>query len=108
MVAPRVEAPDGLGSFRAGWSIKRQRWGNGFSSGGAGHRFANDSTSRSLHLLCTAKSDTTVKYATGGMDNQLFVSKYQSVLPTVEQLQQWLQGEKEYLLQLAEAKEENE
>jgi hypothetical protein len=42
------------------------------------------------------------------MDNQLFVSKYQSVLPTVEQLQQWLQGEKEYLLQLAEAKEENE
>lgn len=53
-------------------------------------------------LLCTAKSDTTVKYATGGMDNQLFVSRYQSVLPSVEQLQQWLQSEKAYLLQLAE------
>jgi predicted nuclease of restriction endonuclease-like (RecB) superfamily len=57
-------------------------------------------------LLCTEKDETVVQYATGGMDNQLFVSRYQSVLPSIEQLQQWLQREKEYLLQLAEAKEE--
>ncbi len=56
-------------------------------------------------LLCTEKDDTVVQYATGGMDNQLFVSRYQAVLPSIEQLRQWLQQEKEYLLQLAEARE---
>jgi predicted nuclease of restriction endonuclease-like (RecB) superfamily len=59
-------------------------------------------------LLCTEKDETVVQYATGGMDNQLFVSKYQSALPSIAQLQHWLRQEKEYLLQLAEAKEEKE
>jgi len=42
-------------------------------------------------LLCTQKDHALVEYALAGMDNQLFVSKYQLHLPEREQLQRELE-----------------
>jgi predicted nuclease of restriction endonuclease-like (RecB) superfamily len=42
-------------------------------------------------LLCTQKDHTLVEYALAGMDNQLFVSKYQLALPEIEEMQQFLE-----------------
>jgi predicted nuclease of restriction endonuclease-like (RecB) superfamily len=42
-------------------------------------------------LLCTQKDHALAEYALAGMDNQLFVSKYQLHLPAREQLQQELE-----------------
>ena len=42
-------------------------------------------------LLCTQKDHALVEYALAGMDNKLFVSKYQLHLPEREQLQQELE-----------------
>lgn len=39
-------------------------------------------------LLCTDKNQTKVEYATGGLDHQLFVSRYLVALPAPEQLRQ--------------------
>ena len=44
-------------------------------------------------LLVTNKNEALVEYATAGMDNQLFVSKYLVQLPSKEQLQQFIQKE---------------
>lgn len=44
-------------------------------------------------LLCTDKESSIVQYATGGIDNQLFVSKYQVVLPTEEELKAFIESE---------------
>jgi hypothetical protein len=44
-------------------------------------------------LLVTNKNEALVEYATAGMDNQLFVSKYLVQLPSKEQLQQFIQNE---------------
>jgi predicted nuclease of restriction endonuclease-like (RecB) superfamily len=44
-------------------------------------------------LLCTGKSESLVKYATAGLDNQLFVSRYLAQLPTQEELLQITRGE---------------
>ncbi len=41
-------------------------------------------------VLCTDKTSSTVKYATGSLDNQLFVSRYQIQLPTVKELERFL------------------
>jgi len=41
-------------------------------------------------LLCTQKDHPLVEYALAGMDNQLFVSKYQLELPKKEEMQQFL------------------
>jgi len=41
-------------------------------------------------LLCTRKDNPLVEYALAGMDNQLFVSKYQLELPKKEEMQQFL------------------
>jgi len=41
-------------------------------------------------LLCTHKDHTLVEYALAGIDNKLFVSKYQLELPRKEDLQQFL------------------
>jgi len=48
-------------------------------------------------LLCTNKNDELVEYALGGMDNQLFVSQYQTMLPSKEQLEAFLQKERQKL-----------
>lgn len=41
-------------------------------------------------LLCTHKNHALVEYALAGMDNQLFISKYQLELPPKEQMQAFL------------------
>lgn len=38
-------------------------------------------------ILCTKKDNLKVEYATAGIDNNLFVSKYMIELPTIEELQ---------------------
>ena len=44
-------------------------------------------------LLCTAKDAEHVEFATAGLDNQVFVSKYKLALPTEEELKQFIQKE---------------
>ncbi len=41
-------------------------------------------------LLCTDKDQTLVEYALAGMDNNLFVSKYQLELPGKEEMQRFI------------------
>lgn len=43
-------------------------------------------------LLCTQKDQTLVEYALAGMDNNLFVSRYQLELPSKEEMQRFLEG----------------
>jgi len=42
-------------------------------------------------LLCTQRDQTLVEYALAGMDNGLFVSKYQLELPKKEEMQQFIE-----------------
>jgi len=44
-------------------------------------------------LLCTEKGKQLVEYATAGMDNNLFVSKYLLQLPKKEELAAFIQKE---------------
>jgi predicted nuclease of restriction endonuclease-like (RecB) superfamily len=44
-------------------------------------------------LLCTDKNHALVEYATAGIDNNLFVSKYQLILPTKEELRKFIENE---------------
>jgi RecB family endonuclease NucS len=44
-------------------------------------------------LLCTEKGKQLVEYATAGMDNNLFVSKYLLELPKKEQLENFIEKE---------------
>lgn len=48
-------------------------------------------------LLCTGKNHALVEYALAGMDNRLFVSKYQLELPKTEELQQYLDEQRSLL-----------
>ena len=48
-------------------------------------------------LLCTNQNEELVQYALGGMDKNLFVSDYQTVLPTTIQLEEFLKVEKQKL-----------
>lgn len=48
-------------------------------------------------LLCTNQNEELVQYALGGMDENLFVSQYQTALPSTEQLEQFLKEEKQKL-----------
>lgn len=41
-------------------------------------------------LLCTGKDHALVEYAVAGMDNQLFVSRYQLELPRKEEIEAFL------------------
>ncbi len=41
-------------------------------------------------VLCTDKKTSTVKYATGSLDNHLFVSRYQVQLPTAKELEEFI------------------
>jgi predicted nuclease of restriction endonuclease-like (RecB) superfamily len=50
-------------------------------------------------LLCTEKDAEAVHYATAGLDNQLFVSRYMVALPSEETLKQWLIKEQDMLEQ---------
>jgi predicted nuclease of restriction endonuclease-like (RecB) superfamily len=44
-------------------------------------------------ILCTKKDDLKVEYATAGIDNNLFVSKYMVELPTIEELQRVIEND---------------
>jgi predicted nuclease of restriction endonuclease-like (RecB) superfamily len=44
-------------------------------------------------LLCTVKDHTLVEYALAGMDNRLFVSRYQLELPKKEEMQRFLEAQ---------------
>jgi predicted nuclease of restriction endonuclease-like (RecB) superfamily len=46
-------------------------------------------------ILCTDRDETRVKYATSGMDNSLFVSKYMTALPSEEQIIQFLRDDRD-------------
>lgn len=48
-------------------------------------------------VLCADKDAEEVHYATGGLDQQVFVSRYLTRLPTEEQLRAWLAEERELL-----------
>jgi len=48
-------------------------------------------------LLCSEKDVAEVRYAMGGLDQQVFVSRYMVALPTEEQLRRWLLEEQEAL-----------
>lgn len=41
-------------------------------------------------VLCSDKKSSTVQYATGLLDNNLFVSRYQIQLPTVKELEEFI------------------
>ena len=46
-------------------------------------------------LLCTRKNHALVKYALAGIDNRLFVSKYQLELPRKEEIQRFMESQLE-------------
>lgn len=48
-------------------------------------------------VMCADKDAEEVHYATGGLDQQVFVSRYLTRLPTEEQLTAWLAEERELL-----------
>ena len=45
-------------------------------------------------LLCSDKEHTEVEYATAGMDNKLFVSRYLTALPSAEQLKALVESDR--------------
>jgi predicted nuclease of restriction endonuclease-like (RecB) superfamily len=48
-------------------------------------------------LLCTGKNHALVEYALAGMDNRLFVSKYQLQLPKPDELQRYIEAQRRLL-----------
>ena len=46
-------------------------------------------------ILCADKSETLVKYATAGLPQPIFVSKYMTNLPTERELQNIIEEEKQ-------------
>ena len=45
-------------------------------------------------LLCSDRSTTRVQYAIGGLDHQLFVSRYLVALPSEERLREWIEADR--------------
>lgn len=50
-------------------------------------------------VLCSGKKQTEVEFATGGMDNKLFVSRYLTALPSIEQLKALVDANRAYFEQ---------
>jgi hypothetical protein len=46
-------------------------------------------------ILCSGRDQTTVEFATAGLDNQLFVSRYLTTLPSVDELRKVIQRDRE-------------
>jgi predicted nuclease of restriction endonuclease-like (RecB) superfamily len=46
-------------------------------------------------VLCTDRDETRVKYAITGMDNQMFVSKYMTALPSEERIKAFLESDRD-------------
>jgi predicted nuclease of restriction endonuclease-like (RecB) superfamily len=55
------------------------------------HEMTGDDNPPMGILLCTKKNEALVEYALAGMDNQLFVSKYQLELPGKEEIRQFIE-----------------
>jgi predicted nuclease of restriction endonuclease-like (RecB) superfamily len=55
-------------------------------------------------ILCSLKNETVVRYATGALDNQIFVSKYMLQLPDEKTLLNFINNEKRHLLGIGKAK----
>jgi predicted nuclease of restriction endonuclease-like (RecB) superfamily len=55
-------------------------------------------------VLCSVKNETVVRYATGSLDNQIFVSKYMLQLPDEKTLLNFINKEKSHLLAIGESK----
>jgi hypothetical protein len=46
-------------------------------------------------ILCSDKDQTKVQFATAGLDNQLFVSRYLVALPLAEELRKFVENDRE-------------
>ncbi len=46
-------------------------------------------------LLCSDRDRTKVQFATAGMDNRLFVSRYLVALPSARQLEEFVERDRE-------------
>jgi hypothetical protein len=46
-------------------------------------------------ILCCDRDSAKVEFATAGLDNTLFVSRYLVALPSVDQLQRFIEGDRE-------------
>jgi predicted nuclease of restriction endonuclease-like (RecB) superfamily len=55
-------------------------------------------------VLCSVKNETVVRYATGALDNQIFVSKYMLQLPDEKTLLNFINKEKQHLLDIRKRK----
>jgi hypothetical protein len=44
-------------------------------------------------ILCTDKNHTKVEYATAGLDENMFISKYKIVLPSINELEKFIDEE---------------
>jgi predicted nuclease of restriction endonuclease-like (RecB) superfamily len=53
-------------------------------------------------VLCSVKNETVVRYATGALDNQIFVSKYMLQLPNETTLLNFINKEKRHLLEVSQ------
>lgn len=49
-------------------------------------------------ILCTEKNNIKVEYATAGLDENLFVSKYKIVLPSIKELEELVKEDLEELI----------
>ncbi len=49
-------------------------------------------------ILCSNKDGTEVEFATAGMDNKLFVSRYLTFLPSAQQLKTLIEGDRAYFM----------
>lgn len=56
-------------------------------------------------LLCSDRDEVKVEYALGGIDNQLFVSRYLVALPSVEELRAFLERDREWFVRERDAGE---
>ena len=50
-------------------------------------------------ILCSSRKETEVEFATGGMDNKLFVSRYLTALPSAKQLKALVDADRAYFEQ---------
>ena len=55
-------------------------------------------------ILCAQKNDALVHYATGGLSEQVFVSKYLVNLPKAEELKRFVEREQTYFKNKAQKK----
>lgn len=62
------------------------------------HLMAEDDNPPVGLLLCTGKDEALVEYALGGMDQQVFVSKYQLQLPDAEEIRAFVRQDYEKLV----------